>query len=214
MSIIDEEERKYRHKKHDNVLSQELRVQVKSGTKDLKTQWVKVGQILFGIWRDKTYEYWGHEKFDHYTEKELGIKKALAMKMVKAYIFLEDWEPHTLKQGFFDRDPEKLPDLDAISVLRSARQHKEITREEYVKLRYMVLEKADQAADVRRAMKAMLAEKDDEEEENVEAKKVAVLRKFKTALLVFKSEVRSLKGFQEGLIKKADDLFHEFAELI
>jgi hypothetical protein len=48
-----------------------------------------LGQNLYTAWRDKLYYTWGFEKFEDYTQEELGFKKQLAIKLLKTYFFLE-----------------------------------------------------------------------------------------------------------------------------
>jgi hypothetical protein len=209
MSVIDEEERMSKKKKLDNPTSQALRGLVKGGIKNMKTKWIMVGQSMFGVWRDKLYEYWGYEKFDHYTEKELGVRKAVAMKIVKAYLFLENYEPEALKPEFLLRETGMIPDLDAISVLRGARDRKELSREDYAHLRRLVFDKASAASVVRSALKNIIAEKSagDEDDDKVERTSSAI-RKFKSAVYAFKIEAQ-IAGVKPELIKKAEELFRE-----
>ncbi len=119
MSIIDEEERTSKHKKLNNPVSQELRERVQAGAKDFKTQWLKLSQTLYSIWRDKTFLYWGYNRFDDYIAGDAGMKNAAAMKMIKTYAFVEQCESQLLKDEFISgKSAANVPELDAISVLR------------------------------------------------------------------------------------------------
>lgn len=96
MSIIDELEYKDKVKRTD-VLTEDLRDHLIRNTKDFKRSWVELGRGLYTVYRDKLYYTWGYEKFDNYTESELGIRKPTALKMLKSYFFLEQEEPEYLK---------------------------------------------------------------------------------------------------------------------
>lgn len=216
MSIIDQEERVSKLKKMDNSISKELRSLVKGGTKNLKTQWITVAQTLHSIWRDKLYEYWGHEKFETYTQSELGIKKPLALKMIKVYMFLENNEPHAVKPEFAVlREPALIPDLDAINVLRLTKMRDRISREDYAYLRRLVFDKAVSAADLRREAKRILSEKEEiTAEEAQEALKKDIVRKLKGILGNFKGKAKAFNWCRAEIIQKAEDLLGELNDAI
>jgi hypothetical protein len=200
----------------NNPTSQELRSLVKGGVKNLKTQWIMAAQTMYSIHRDKLFEYWGYERFDHYVKAELGIKKALAMKMIKTYFFLENNEPQVLKPEFTVLiDTDKIPDMDAISLLRTIRARKNITREEYQYFRGMVFDKAASASDVRIALKNLISKNKKENPEEVRAaEEKKVITKLRSALGEFKSRARSFKSWRQDLIKKAEDLLNELNQEI
>jgi hypothetical protein len=210
MSVIDQEEKKSALKKMNNPTSQELRSLVKGGVKNLKTQWIQAAQTMYSIHRDKLFEYWGYEKFDHYVKAELGIKKALAMKMIKTYIFLENYEPHVLKPEFYVLlDTDKIPDMEVISVLRMIRFRDKITKDEYQYLRRIVFEKAVSASDLRLAFKNIMDKKKDENPEEVrEAEKKKTIKQLNSLLSLFKIRAKNLRWCKEEIIKKAEDLYN------
>ena len=70
-----------------HITDQILRDQILTHSKDFKTSWVKLGQSLFTVYNDKIYKLWGYEKFEYYVEKEIGISKQVAMKLLKTYYF-------------------------------------------------------------------------------------------------------------------------------
>lgn len=211
MSVIDHEERISKLKKLDNPTSQELRVRCADGAKKFKTAWVEFGQALYAIWRDKLYEYWGYERFDQYTERELGLKKSMALKLVKTYCFIEQQEPQFLKDGFIDdREAVALPEMDAIHVLRLAKGKKELTREDYADLRRQVFDKGRNAALVRKDLVSLMKErkKVDPEEER-EQRNAAAVRKLLNAIRSFQKDAQVLKLVKADLVKKAEELFKE-----
>lgn len=209
MSVIDEEERKDEIKKYDNPVSQQMRGLVRGGAKSLKTQWIMVGRTLVSIWRDRLFEYWGYEKFDHYATRELGMKKAVALKIIKSYLFLENYESQSLATDFAEREPSQVPELDAISALRSARERKELSREDYVYLRGLVFDKATPAANVRRIMKNRIAEVNRPDEEEAKAQyRSATIRRVSQALDAFKIQARHIEGLDPEIVKQAQELFN------
>jgi len=211
MSVIDQEERVSKLKKLDNPTSKELREMAQEGIRDFKTAWVSLAQTLYAIWRDKLYEYWGYEKFDHYVERELGLKKSMALKLVKTYSFVEQYEGDYLKEEYLQRhEASALPELDAIHVLRLARNKKEITKQDYQDLRKQVFDKGRGAALVRKDLTQIMKErKPTDPDEEREQRNAASLRRLLNAIRSFKKDASALKLVRVDIVKKAEELFKE-----
>lgn len=211
MSIIDQEERVSKLKKMDHVTSKELRITAEENVKDFKTSWLKLSQALYAIHRDKLYEYWGYEKFEHYVEREIGLKKSMAIKLVKTYAFVEQQEPAYLREEFFkEREANTIPEMDAISVLRLAKNKKELTKDDFQELRKQVFDKGRSAGLVRKDLTTMMKErKQIDPDEERERRNEATVRKFLNAIRSFKKDAESLKLIKAELVKKADELFKE-----
>jgi len=208
MSVIDQEERISKLKKMDNPTSKELRVRASDGAKDFKRSWVSFAQTLNAIRTDKLYEYWGYEKFEHYTERELGLKKPMAIKLVKTYQFVEQQEPAFLQQEFADdREPLALPEIDAINVLRLARNRKELTKQDFQELRKQVFDKGRQAGLVRKDLTAMIKErKQVDPDQEREERNLATLRRLVNAIRSFRKDAETLKLVRADILKKAEEL--------
>ncbi len=102
--------------------SEDLRVHIASHAKNFKLSWVQLGQGLYAVWRDKLYSAWGFEKFEDYCVRELGLKKPLALKLVKTYFFVEQDEPMYLKKEFSKgKEASVVPGYESLDVLRRAR---------------------------------------------------------------------------------------------
>ncbi len=211
MSIIDQEERKSKLKRLDNPTSKELRERVQAAAKDFKISWVQLAQSLYAIWRDRLYEYWGYEKFEHYVEREVGLKKSMALKLVKTYAFVEQQEPAYLKEEFREsREAMAVPELDAIHVLRLARNKKEVTKQDYQELRRQVFDKGRPAGLLRRDLTAIIKERKvvDPDEER-DQRSAAAVRRLLNAIRSFKKDAETLKLVKANIVKKADELFQE-----
>ena len=140
--------------------SEHLRAHIARYAKDFKLSWVQLGQGLYSVWRDKLYQSWGFEKFEDYVVRELGLKKPLALKLVKTYFFVEQDEPVYLKKEFAEaRETAVIPGYESLDVLRLARAHKELTREDYTKLRKDIFEKGKEASLVRKDLIAIIKER-------------------------------------------------------
>lgn len=211
MSVLDYEERISKLKSLDNETSKDLRIRAANGAKDFKRAWIEFAQTLHAIWRDKQYEYWGYEKFEHYTERELGLKKPMALKLIKTYQFVEHQEPGYLRvDSVVEKPAVVVPEMDAISVLRLAKNRKELTKQDFQELRKQVFDNGRQAHLVRKDLTTMIKERQQlDPEEEREKRSVASLRKFLNALRSFKKDASTLKLVRMDILEKADDLVRE-----
>lgn len=208
---LEHEERVIKLKKLDNLNSQEMRALVQEGAKDFKASWLKFSQALYGVYRDKLYEYWGYEKFEFYVEREVGIKKTIALRLVKTYAFVEQQEPQCLRAEFFeDRDAGGLPEFDAINLLRMARNNKDLTKQDYQEIRKDVMDKGKNAALVRKDLTALIKERKqvDPDEERAQ-RNAAAVRRFLNAIRSFKKDAETLKLIPAKILNKAIELFKE-----
>ena len=188
--------------------SAELRQHLSQHAKDFKLSWVRLGQGLYSVWRDKLYHAWEFEKFEDYVTRELGIKKPMALKLVKTYFFVEQDEPIYLKKEFTEsRETAQVPGYEALDVLRLARNHKELTREDYSKLRKDIFEKGKEASLVRKDLTALIRERKavDPHEER-EARHEQSVRRLMAALKSFRKDMETLKLAEPEIIEEAEEL--------
>ncbi len=211
MAALEHEERAIKLKQLDNLNSQEMRALVQEGAKEFKASWLKLAQALFGVHRDKLYEYWGYENFEHYVEREVGIRKPMALKLVKTYAFVEQQEPQCLHADFFDgREAGVLPEFEAMNVLRQARAHKDLTKQDYQEIRKEVMDNGKNAALVRKDLTALIKErKQVDPDEEREARNTAAVRRFLNAIRSFKKDAETLKLIPAKIVNKAIELFKE-----
>jgi hypothetical protein len=208
---LEHEERVLQLKQFDNLNSQEMRALVLAGAKDFKACWLKLSQALFAVHRDKLYEYWGYDSFEHYVEKEVGIKKPMALKLVKTYAFVEQQEPQCLHANFFEeREPNVLPEFEAVNVLRQARNNKDLTKDDYLELRKGVMDSGKAAAVVRKELTALIKQRKvvDPDEER-QKRNIATVKRFLGAIHTFKRDAEALKLIPAQIVNKAVELFKE-----
>ena len=145
---------------------------------------------------------------------ELGIKKPLAMKLVKTYFFVEQEEPTYLKKEFSEaREAVVVPGYESLDVLRLARRNKDVHREDYVKLRKQVFEKGRDHSLVRKDLTAIIKERKqvdpDEEREN---RQNASIRRFVNALKSFQKDMETLKLVESDIVEEAETLLAKLEE--
>ena len=188
--------------------SEDLRIHIAQHAKDFKLSWVQLGQGLYSVWRDKLYQSWEFEKFEDYVVRELGLKKPLALKLVKTYFFVEQDEPVYLKKEFAEnRETSHVPSYESLDVLRLARSRKELTREDYTKLRKDIFEKGKEASVVRKDLTAIMKErkKVDPLQER-EVRHEQSVRRLVAALRSFKKDMETLKLAEPDIIEEAEEL--------
>ena len=142
------------------ITDETLRRGVLQHAKDFKISWVKLGQALYSVWNDKIYKLWGYEKFEDYTEKEIGLKKQVAMKLLKTYYFLESEEPAYLKQEYSEStEAGKIPGYETVNALRLAKNRKELPKEEFDRLKEAVFEKGKDATLIRKDLTTLMKQR-------------------------------------------------------
>lgn len=188
--------------------AEQIRERVRERAKTFKTSWVDLGQGLYAAWNDKLYHKWGYEKFEHYVVQELGINKATAMRLLKTYYFVEEQEPVMLKPNYAaEKETAEVPNMDALNVLRLAKNKKEITRDDYSKLRNAVFVDGKDAGAIRKDLVSIMKERvqlDPEEER--QQRNEASLRKALNILRTFKKDMESLKLVPAEVIEETNEL--------
>ena len=194
--------------------SENLRAHIARHAKDFKLSWVQLGQGLYSVWRDKLYQSWGFEKFEDYVIRELGLKKPLALKLVKTYFFVEQDEPVYLKKEFAEaRQTANIPGFESLDVLRLARAHKELTREDYTKLRKDIFEKGKEASLVRKDLAVIIKERKQVDPQQArEDRHEQSVRRLVAALKSFKKDMETLKLAEPDIIEEAEGLLKRLEE--
>ncbi|MBN1870463.1 MAG: hypothetical protein JW847_07820 [Candidatus Omnitrophica bacterium] len=193
-----------------------LRKRVLDYSKNFKTSWVNLGQALYSVWQDKLYSAWGYDKFEYYTEQEVGLPKQISLRLLKTYAFLESEEPAYLKKEFREtREAAKVPGYEAVNVLRLARQKRELLKDDYMKLRKDVFDKGKEASAVRKDLLALMKERKPVDPEKERHKRSEMtIRRLYHALDSFKKDMEVLKIIPDHIIHDAKDLMDKLKDLI
>jgi len=199
-----------------DVTADKIREQLQQYSKDFKVSWTALGQSLYAVWKDKLFYSWGYEKFEYYVERELGLKKPTALKLLKNYFFLEQEEPAYLTENFADnREPKKVPGYEAIDVLRMAKRKKELSQEDYQDLRKAVFDTGKDAGLVRKDLTAMIRErKEVDPEEEKRKRNETAIRKLMNAIRSFEKDMEVLKLIPANLIEEAKGLMDKLEKEI
>ncbi len=204
MKILDRQDAK--RTKQANITEDMLRENLVDLAKKFKLSWVQLGQTLYPVWKDKLFYTWGYDKFEYYVQRELGIKKTTALKLLKTYFFLEQEEPAYLKEDYvMNQDAGKVPDYDTINVLRLARSKKELDKHDYGQLRKSVFEKGRNDTLLRKDLTQLMKQrKEVDPEEERDKRNRDSIRKLVTAIKSFKKDMETLKLSSPGLVTEAE----------
>ena len=195
-------------KKMGELPSESLRYKVLDSAKAFKTSWIKLGQMLYTVWKDKLYKDWGYSEFDVYTSREIGIRGQTSLKLLKSYSFLEKAEPQYLKKNIeSDVDPKEVPTYEAVDVLRRASDNKEIAQEDYGKIRKYVLEDGKDAKEAQKDLTCMMKQREELDPQEVyEKKSMTKMKRFLSVLKSIEKEIRASKVFPDKIVEKIDKL--------
>ncbi len=181
--------------------------------KRFKTSWVDLGRALYSVYRDKLYKTWGYGTFDAYAAKEINIRKATALKLLRSYFFLEKEEPQYLKEEYVDEtDAASIPSYESVDVLRLAKNKKTLDSRDYENLKKNVFGKGKDAGEMRKDLTALMRSREElSPEEAWEKKKESQVKRMLTLLKNLKEEISVAKTLSkstvhdiEGLIKKLE----------
>ncbi|TYO98662.1 hypothetical protein EDC39_10522 [Geothermobacter ehrlichii] len=157
------------------------RYRVLLSARDFKSSWVSLGEQLQRVLQQKLFSDWGYATFEEYCRQEIRIRTQTAMKLTRAYHFLEREEPRLVAE----RDSLRpLPDFRAVDLLRQAREEQDADEEDYRQLRQAVLDEGKSLATVRRQFRALAdATQDDDERRQQKLKTtLAAARRLATLL--------------------------------
>ena len=194
--------------KMEEIDQESLRYQTLQSARRFKTSWIELGQYLQTVWRDKHYKSWGYSSFESYCRREIAIKHSTALKLLRSYYFLEREEPSFLKTRLDDSEKVvKLPSCDSVDILRLAKDKKGLTDKDYKTLRYKVLDKGEEAKEVRSELKSILESYPEADSEGGKRKKqqVTVKRLLRT-LKNLRTEIEDSGILPKKLAREIDYL--------
>jgi hypothetical protein len=178
--------------------------------KQFKSSWIELGQLLFSIHRDKLFRDWGYLTFDAYCAKEVGVRRATAVKLLKSYGFLEREEPAFLKaESLQERKPDRIPSLEAVNVLRLASENEDYPEDDYESLREAVLDKAQPEEDLRKKVRYVL--KTGDKKISPDEARRASLKKLASYLETTRRDVPNF-DWPSKIVKKLDELLDLLGE--
>lgn len=188
-----------------------LRYQILDRAKQFKSSWIDLGQALYTVWKDKLYREWGHQTFEAYTAREIGIKKPTALKLLRSYYFLEKEEPGVLrKSGGEPGEVSSIPSYESVNVLRLAKNNNSLTEHDYAAIKKEVIEKGKDANEVRRDITALMRQREEEAPEEARRKRrVIAVKRLVSVLKSLKRELEFSKCVPESVINDTGALIQK-----
>ncbi len=191
----------------EGLLPGSFRYKVLDAAIGFKSSWIELGQYLFTAYKDKLYREWGYLTFEAYCAKEIGVRQATAMKLLKSYSFLEREEPSFLKrEAFEERKPSRIPSYESVNALRLVKDKEDLSPKDYQMLREEVLDHATEDSEVRKKIRYVLKsgakkESPDSEEERRLAVKglVAQLGRIKNQMTQLALPDKAIRKMEEIL---------------
>ena len=188
-----------------------IRYRVLQCAKNFKTSWIELGGALYSVWKDKAYRQWGYMTFDAYTQKEIGIKKATAMKLLKSYYFLEKEEPAYLQKEHSQlQGAASLPSYESVNLLRLAKDKNVLDKDDYQRFKKDVLDKGKDSGQVRRDLTSLIRQREElEPDEARQRRKLAVVKRVVSSLKTLKADIEIEKLLPVSLVKEISVLINK-----
>jgi hypothetical protein len=193
--------------KMETLDEQSLRYETLQSARQFKTSWIELGQYLQTIWREKHFKLWGYTSFESYCTKEIAVKHTTALKLLRSYYFLEREEPSFLKlktKLHSSDNVVQLPSVDSVDILRRAKDKKGLEGEDYKKLRYRVLDKAEEPKEVR--SNSILESHAEVSPEDEQRKHTAAINRFLGTLRNLKKEIEGSNIVSKKRVREIDQL--------
>ena len=192
----------------------ELRIKTVEIAKQHKASWIQLGQHLFSIYKNKLYKDWGYLAFEAYCRKELSIRETTASKLIKSYSFLEKEEPRVVKPNFMEEEtPRKIPDYEAVNLLRLAKNNKNIPTQEFAELRNDVLNEGKEPKEIRAQVKKILETHQSKDAPGIkDQKRGSILRRLIGFLNAAKTQLEEEDLVPNYLLKQIETLAQKLAD--
>lgn len=182
-----------------------LRQETQAASKIFKSSWIKLGQYLYTIHKDKLYKDWGYLSFETYCMKEIGIKQTTAAKLLKSYYFLEQEEPKVVSERYQEEEsPKKMPDYESVNLLRLAKDNKKVAPSDFSALKHSVIEQGKEPKEVRAQMKKMI-EVAEEQSQGDESEEVVKDTRRKSSI---KKLIQTLRNYEQNF--QEEDLVPDY----
>lgn len=185
-----------------------FRYRVLDAARGFKSSWIDLGQLLYSVSKDKKYKDWGFLTFEAYCEKEVGIKQATAVKMLKSYYFLESEEPAFLKEASSEeRTPAQIPGFESVNALRLAKESERLTPKQYEDLREDVMDGKKEEGELKKKIRYVLKSTGPNRsaEDEASERKTATVKRLLSNLNGAKTQINEL-DFPPKVLKQIDVL--------
>ena len=136
----------------ENIEAGTFRHQVLSESRLFSSNWIALGEQLTRVAKDMLFDNWGYKSFEEYCRIEVRLKKSTAIKLTNAWFFLSHEEPEIIKSV---ENGGKIPELEAVNILKKAKEAEGFTPEMYRNLKDSALESDKASSTLAREFKKM-----------------------------------------------------------
>jgi hypothetical protein len=134
-----------------------LRSQVLEAVKKFKGNWLELGRYLAAVNRKQSYKGWGFSTFPSYCTRELKIREQTVAKLLRSFLFLKKEAPDFLSSALEEEGRvERLPDFEAVDILRKARGRKTIGEDDYARMKEAVFKADVEPRELGRQFRSMI----------------------------------------------------------
>lgn len=202
--------------KMDGIDGDSMRTFLLQSAKEFKTSWVELGRALFAVKKDKLFYEWGFENFEVYVVREISIRKQTALKLIKSYEFLEKEESWYLDKNKRDEEsPVTMPSYEAVNVLRTAKNKKEIESDDYNKLKEAVFTEGKDHREVRKDLTSMIKQREEIDPQDARMReRLKVIKRFVSTLKSTQEQLELLKMLPKEVIDDVSKLITKVEEYV
>ncbi|MFH1460066.1 MAG: hypothetical protein ABIG64_06835 [Candidatus Omnitrophota bacterium] len=188
-----------------------LRQSILICAKNFKSSWLELGQHLMTVHKDKHYKDWGYLTFESYAQKEIGIRKQTALKLLKSYYFLEQEEPQYIRKEYLESlNTPQVPSYESVNVIRQAKTNKAIGIADYERIKRHVLEEGKPEKEVKDVYRSMLkAVKEADPETARISRRINHVRRIIGMLNSIKREVKLNKFLSDSVLDELDKIINK-----
>lgn len=185
-----------------------LRREALEAARHHKASWIRFGQILHAVHKDKLFKRWGFMTFEGYCGQELAIRQATAVKLLRSYQFLAREEPRLASPRLHgDMSPRAFPGVESVNVLRLAHANQKLTAREYEALRSSVMEEAKEPKDVRAEVRQLLAGREERDPRQLRReRRNGAIRRIISALANARKQFGAERLVPDSLLEQMSDL--------
>ena len=193
-----------------------LRYAVLECAKNFKSSWIQLGQHLLSIHRDKEFKFWGYETFEAYCQKEVGIRKPTALKLLRSYRFLEEEEPTYIQKEYLESaDAKQVPTVESIQTLAKVKKNKEFGIADYKDMKLKIFEEGKGGKEVKDVYRSMLQSAQEEAPDEVrKQRRLKYLMRMITMLNSVKTEIKVNKFLPEKILGDLDKVITQIEVIL
>ncbi len=204
--------------KMDELDPESLRFQVLESVKKFKGNWLELGSYVNLVRKSQSFKKWDFPTFQVYCTRELKLKELTVNKLLRSYRVLQKEEPNFLSSALEEETPAaEIPDFESVDILRKALSRKQISDEDYEKMRSAVFQSEVQPRELGCQYRSLLAaaqEADVDPEEAWERNRRDAVKRMLASLRKVRSTMETTRVVRSGIVSSLKKLIEQIEEEI